>query len=57
MVNEKRFYQSWPSKSSKLKDSAFVKENDGILSAKRAINELHRWLGEQGYTQVNIPDS
>ena len=29
-----------------------MKETDGILSAKKAINELHRWLGEEGYTQV-----
>ena len=52
MVKEDRLYLSWPSKDSKLKENAFVKESDGILSAKRAINELHRWLGEQGYTQV-----
>ena len=51
-MKEDRLYQSWPDKSSKLKGNAFVKDNDGILSAKRAINELHRWLGEQGYSQV-----
>ncbi|XP_015750298.1 PREDICTED: glycogen debranching enzyme-like, partial [Acropora digitifera] len=52
VVKEDRLYQSWPDKSSKLKSNAFVKDNDGILSAKRAINELHRWLGEQGYSQI-----
>ena len=54
MVNEDRLYLSWPNKNSKLKNTAFVKESDGILSAKKAINELHRWLGEEGYTQVLI---
>jgi len=52
VVKEDRLYLSWPNKESKLEDSAFVKESDGILSAKKAINELHRWLGEEGYTQV-----
>ena len=52
MVKEDRLYLSWPNKKSKLKDTAFVKESDGILLAKKAINELHRWLGEEGYTQV-----
>ena len=52
MVKEDRLYLSWPNPKSKLEDSAFVKESDGILSAKKAINELHRWLGEEGYTQV-----
>jgi len=52
VVKEDRLYLSWPNDKSKLEDSAFVKESDGILSAKKAINELHRWLGEEGYTQV-----
>lgn len=52
VVKEDRHYLSWPNKASKLKGNAFLKESSGILSAKRAINELHRWLGEQGYTQV-----
>ena len=54
MVKEDRLYLSWPNEKSELDDSAFVKESDGILSAKKAINELHRWLGEEGYTQVFI---
>lgn len=54
VVKEDRLYQSWPSKESRLKKNAFVRESDGILSAKRAINELHRWLGDQGYTQVYV---
>ena len=52
MVKEDRLYLSWPNEKSELEDTAFVKESDGILSAKKAINELHRWLGEEGYTQV-----
>ena len=52
MVKEDRLYLSWSNEKSELEDTAFVKESDGILSAKKAINELHRWLGEEGYTQV-----
>jgi len=52
VVKEDRLYLSWPNEKSELEDTAFVKESDGILSAKKAINELHRWLGEEGYTQV-----
>ena len=52
MVKEDRLYLSWPNAKSELEETAFVKESDGILSAKKAINELHRWLGEEGYTQV-----
>ena len=54
MVKEDRLYLSWPNAKSELEETAFIKENDGILSAKKAINELHRWLGEEGYTQVHV---
>lgn len=54
VVKEDRLYLSWPNDKSELEDTAFVKESDGILSAKKAINELHRWLGEEGYTQVYV---
>lgn len=54
VVKEDRLYLSWPNPKSELEDTAFVKESDGILSAKKAINELHRWLGEEGYTQVSV---
>ena len=53
MVNEDRLYLSWPSNNSKLASKAFVPHNSGILSAKRAINELHNRLGQQGYSQVS----
>ena len=54
MVTDSRRYLSWPGNNPKLPVSAFVSPDSGILSAKRAINELHRRLGEEGYSQVRL---
>ncbi|XP_041474859.1 glycogen debranching enzyme-like [Lytechinus variegatus] len=51
VVNEKRFYTSW---NENPKDSSEVNFENGIIAAKRALNELHQTLGDQGYTQVYV---
>ena len=51
VVKEARLYPSWNDNAT-LKDRSEVNFNTGIIAAKRALNELHQSLGQQGYTQV-----
>jgi len=52
VVDEKRLYASWV--NGETRDKSQVNYNTGIISAKAALNDLHKHLGEEGYTQVSI---
>ena len=48
VVEEKRMYSEWGSQ---------IDEKCGIIAGKKALNELHFYLGRNGYYQVrNSPD-
>lgn len=45
VVNEERQYQEW---------GRNVFENSGIIAAKRILNELHGYMGNEGFSQVYV---
>lgn len=45
MVKEKRIYGSW---------GADVDGQTGIISGKKALNDLHRFLGDSGFNEVYV---
>ncbi|CRK94139.1 CLUMA_CG007658, isoform A [Clunio marinus] len=45
VVNEERQYQEWEKQ---------VSEKSGIIAAKRALNDLHGFLGTKGFNQVFV---
>ncbi|XP_048587758.1 glycogen debranching enzyme-like isoform X2 [Nematostella vectensis] len=54
VVEEKRLYMSAESKKNKAPQKGMLSADAGIMTTKRAINELHRRLGEEGYSQVYV---
>ncbi|GJQ87827.1 hypothetical protein Trydic_g18672 [Trypoxylus dichotomus] len=55
VVDEKRQYTEWTDDQSLLaKNPRYVSRNSGIISAKRAIHDLHFQLGMNGYDQVYV---
>jgi glycogen debranching enzyme len=45
VVNEERQYQEWEKN---------VNERTGIIAAKRILNDLHGYLGHEGFTEVYV---
>jgi glycogen debranching enzyme len=45
VVQEERQYQEW---------ERHVNENTGIIAAKRAFNDLHGFMGTEGFTEVYV---
>lgn len=45
VVNEERQYQEWGKN---------VNESTGIIAAKRILNDLHGYLGHEGFTEVYV---
>jgi glycogen debranching enzyme len=45
VVKEKRIYGSW---------GTDVKEDDGIIAGKKALNDLHTFLGNNGFNEVYV---
>ncbi|KRT82522.1 hypothetical protein AMK59_4835 [Oryctes borbonicus] len=55
VVDEKRQYTEWTDDQSLLaKNPRYVSRNSGIITAKRAIHDLHFQLGMNGYDQVYV---
>ncbi|KAF7273656.1 hypothetical protein GWI33_013642, partial [Rhynchophorus ferrugineus] len=55
VVDETRQYTEWTDDDVLPEDSTrYVNAKSGIITAKRALNELHYRLGKEGYNQVGI---
>lgn len=55
VVEERRQYTEWTNDVSLAKqNSKYVSFNSGIISAKRALNDLHYKLGKQNFSQVYV---
>ena len=55
VVDEGRQFASWTDDEKLAKEDAkYVSLKSGIISAKRALNDLHYWLGKNSYTQVSL---
>ncbi|ELU10759.1 hypothetical protein CAPTEDRAFT_167427 [Capitella teleta] len=52
VVSEGRLYQSWT--EAPKPSAGQVNINTGIISAKRALNGLHQYLGHSGFNQVFV---
>ncbi|XP_032451729.1 glycogen debranching enzyme isoform X2 [Nasonia vitripennis] len=55
VVDEDRQYTSWTDKEGLAKENAkYVSKKSGIISAKKALNDLHFWLGQNSFSQVFV---
>ncbi|XP_058794874.1 glycogen debranching enzyme isoform X2 [Phymastichus coffea] len=55
VVDEEREYTSWTDKVEVAKENKqYVSYNSGIIAAKKALNDLHFWLGQQSFSQVFV---
>ncbi|XP_076266629.1 glycogen debranching enzyme isoform X2 [Rhynchophorus ferrugineus] len=55
VVDETRQYTEWTDDDVLPEDSTrYVNAKSGIITAKRALNELHYRLGKEGYNQVYV---
>ncbi|KAB0795230.1 hypothetical protein PPYR_12069 [Photinus pyralis] len=55
VVDERRQYTEWTNDMSLAKqNSKYVSFNSGIISAKRALNDLHYKLGKENFSQVYV---
>lgn len=53
VVDENREYTQWTDKEEESQDPDFVNGNTGIVTVKKALNDLHFKLANEGYNQVN----
>lgn len=49
-MTERRLYSSWT--DADQPDESTVNFNSGIIRAKQALNELHTYLGDSGFSEV-----
>jgi hypothetical protein len=53
-VDEERQYTSWTDNEDLAKEnSKYVTFNSALFPAKKALNDLHFWLGQNTFSQVN----
>lgn len=52
VVDETREYSEWSNEKTDIKNVKYVSMESGIISAKKAIHNLHFTLGIEGYNQV-----
>ncbi|KAJ8667077.1 hypothetical protein QAD02_008739 [Eretmocerus hayati] len=55
VVDEDRQYTAWTDNEDLADQNVqFVSPRSGIISAKKALNDLHYWLGQNSYSQVFV---
>lgn len=52
-MEEEREYTSWTNDETE-KGPKFVNSKSAMISAKKALNNLHKWLGENQFSQVFV---
>ena len=51
-MEERRLYTNWSDKSKSHSESSHCNISTGIIKAKKILNDLHRFMGDNGYDQV-----